>query len=142
MLREMRFKNDPSNVSPARIAAARRAATEASIMPQADAPTGIQPKEERRSRLRLKVTPRGDYVLENGIEGQCTVIDASSDAMAISADQQGHIGDTVIVHLREIGSIDGTIVRLLNRGFVIAYTDEPRSAEAVTRLVEWLRGLN
>src|SRR5215212_1444151 len=103
----MRFKDDPSNVSPGRIAAARRAATKASAMLQSDAPPELHPKEERRNRLRLKVTPRGDYVLENGFEGQCTVIDASSEAMAISADQQGHIGDTVIVHLHEIGSIDG-----------------------------------
>jgi len=99
-------------------------------------------RNDRRRRLRLKVTPRGEYMLLSGGEGPCTVIDASSEAMAISADARADIDDTIIVHVDDIGSIIGTVVRLLKGGFVIKYSDEPRSVAAVSKLREWLRGLN
>jgi hypothetical protein len=105
-------------------------------------PLGPDATSQRRRRTRLKVTPSGQYLLENGLSGNCTVIDASSEAMAVSADAEALIGDNVEVNIAEIGTIIGTVVRRVRQGFVIKYTDEPTSVVSVMRLIRWLRTLH
>jgi hypothetical protein len=99
---------------------------------------------ESRREPRIFVSMPGRYALANRRdtsgnrrEFACRVVNISLHAMTLITPVNGAIGERVITHCDEFGKLEGSIVRLLDRGFVmkIASTDEERSKLAVK--IDW-----
>jgi hypothetical protein len=91
---------------------------------------------ERRRQPRANLALHGRYVLADGREHACTVIDASASALALSAAERGRIGERVVVTFDNIGKIEGDIAHLVPEGFVIRLVGRSRAAQALADLVE------
>ena len=93
------------------------------------------PKEKRRaSRLGMAVT--GRYLLANGHEHACTVVDVSSSGLVLIGPERGNVGEKVVVYIDDkIGRVDGEIVRHVPGGFAMGFRLPSRTAEVIGRLV-------
>jgi hypothetical protein len=90
---------------------------------------------DRRREPRIILSLPGRYALANRrdasgqlLEFECRVVNISLHAMALFAPVTGTVGDRVIVSCDEFGKLEGSIARLLDRGFVmeIIATDDER----------------
>jgi PilZ domain len=99
---------------------------------------------DRRHDLKIIVSLAGRYILankrdKNGDRSEiaCRIVSVSSRAMTLLAPVKGAIGERVITHCDEFGKLEGSIVRVLDSGFVmsIAAKDEERTKLAVK--IEW-----
>jgi hypothetical protein len=86
-------------------------------------PVGLgQAHGQRRGALgRLGVhPPQRPATFNGGAECACTTIDVSPEGIAVLA--LGHsadVGEHVIAYFRHMGRVEGTVVRIFDRGFVI-----------------------
>jgi hypothetical protein len=112
----------------------------AAILDQADDLVFV----ERRSEPRIIVSIAAHYALANRRDSHgnrrefaCRIVDISSRAMTLLVPVNGAVGERVLVHCDEFGKLEGGIIRLLERGFVmqIAAGEEGRRNLAVK--IEW-----
>jgi hypothetical protein len=66
---------------------------------------------ERRRYGRVAVALRGRYMLADGKEYDCQIVDVSPVGFAIRGPLAGDLGERVIVYVEELGRIEGVIVR-------------------------------
>ena len=99
---------------------------------------------ERRQATRIIVSIAARYALANRRDGRgnrrefaCRIVDISVQAMTLQVPVNGALGERVIVHCDEFGKLEGTIMRVLERGFVmqINASDEERKNLAVK--IDW-----
>jgi hypothetical protein len=99
---------------------------------------------ERRREPRIIVSIAAHYVLANRRDSHgnrrefaCRIVDISSQAMTLLVPVNGALGERVMVHSEEFGKLEGGIIRLLDRGFImqIALSDEGRKNFAVK--IDW-----
>ena len=86
-------------------------------MPPALTPRPRLDLEERNSRgekrlhTRVTLDVAGRYMLSNGEEFSCQTIDLSPGGVSLRVAKNGRPGDRVVIYLREIGRLEGRIVR-------------------------------
>jgi hypothetical protein len=99
---------------------------------------------DRRREPRIIVSIAAHYVLANRRDNHgnrrefaCRIVDISSQAMTLLVPVNGALGERVIVHSEEFGKLEGGIIRLLDRGFImqIALSDEGRKNFAIK--IDW-----
>ena len=99
---------------------------------------------DRRSEPRIIVSIAARYALANRRDSQgnrrefaCRVVNISLHAVTLLVPVNGALGERVIVHCDEFGKLEGTIMRVLERGFVvqIATTEEERRKLAIK--IDW-----
>lgn len=99
---------------------------------------------ERRRDPRIIVSIAGRYALANRRDTRgnrrefaCRIVDISLHGMTLVVPVNGSLGERVITHCYEFGKLEGTIMRVLDRGFVmsIAASDEERASLAAK--IEW-----
>ena len=99
---------------------------------------------DRRSEPRIIVSIAARYALANRRDSQgnrrefaCRVVNISLHAVTLLVPVNGALGERVIVHCDEFGKLEGTIMRVLERGFVvqIAATEEERRKLAIK--IDW-----
>ena len=66
---------------------------------------------ERRRYDRVAVTLRGRYMLADGKEFDCQIVDVSPVGFAIRGPLAGDLGERVVAYVEELGRIEGVIVR-------------------------------
>ena len=66
---------------------------------------------ERRRYGRVAVALRGRYMLSDGKEYDCQIVDVSPVGFAIRGPLAGDLGERVIAYVQELGRIEGVIVR-------------------------------
>ena len=66
---------------------------------------------ERRRYDRAVLTLPGRYMLADGQEFDCQIVDASPFGVAIRAPLVGDLGERVVAYVEELGRIEGVIVR-------------------------------
>jgi hypothetical protein len=88
-----------------------------------------------RKKPRRKISVAGRYVLADGREGMCAVIDASGTGLAIVGPDSGDIGDKVTVSVDRVGRVSGEIVRQFLGGFAIKFEGHSRATEAFADLI-------
>lgn len=93
---------------------------------------------EKRVHRRVDVALSGRYMLPNKQEYRCHTMDLSVSGIAIHGLEKGQLGDNVIVYLDEIGRVEGTIVRHIDRGFAIRFTPSPAKRERLLEKLTWL----
>lgn len=84
---------------------------------------------ERRQDVRIMVSIPGKYSLTsrrdahgNRREFACRVVNMSAQAIVLAAPVSGPVGERVIVRLDRFGRLEGTIARIMERGFVLNLT--------------------
>jgi len=66
---------------------------------------------ERRRYDRVAVALRGRYMLADGKEFDCQIVDVSPVGFAIRGPLAGDLGERVVAYVEELGRIEGVIVR-------------------------------
>ena len=66
---------------------------------------------ERRRYGRVAVALRGRYMLADGKEYDCQIVDVSPVGFAIRGPLAGDLGERVVAYVQELGRIEGVIVR-------------------------------
>jgi hypothetical protein len=90
----------------------------------------------KRRHERIKTSLLGRYMLADGREAKCTVVDVSLSGAALAAPERGEIGEIVVLYVDQIGRLEGRIVRHLDGGFALALDVSTRVTQ---RLAERLR---
>src|ERR1700683_4658775 len=74
---------------------------------------------ERRRFQRVRVNLAGRYMLADGREFPCQVVDMSPGGMALIAPVPGETGERVIAYVDHLGRLEGRVVRALPNGFAM-----------------------
>lgn len=99
---------------------------------------------ERQREPRIIVSIAARYVLTtrrdtrgNRREFSCRIVDISPSAMTLWVPVNGAVGERVLVHCDEFGKLEGSIVRTLDRGFImkIVASDDERAKFSVK--IDW-----
>jgi hypothetical protein len=99
---------------------------------------------ERVPFADLRVHPRiplevvGRYLLVNGEEFPCKTIDVSPWGLSLRVVKNGRPGDRVLVYLRELGRIEGRIVRRYPDRLAIEIIASPYRRERIAERIEGL----
>ncbi len=76
--------------------------------------------KDRRQHPRIKLKIPGRYVLEDGLEHQCTIVDVSVAGLALTGPKAGRRGERVLIYSDKLGRVMGNIVRHYTGGFAVA----------------------
>jgi hypothetical protein len=100
---------------------------------------------DRREDTRVIVNIGGRYMLSskrdemgNRREFACRALNMSTRAMLVAAPVLGPIGERVITYFGEFGTIDGTIIRLMERSFVMSIKASDSLRERLAAKLSWL----
>jgi len=66
---------------------------------------------ERRRYNRVALTLSGRYMLADGQEFDCQIVDVSPVGVAIQGPLPGNLGERVVAYVQELGRIEGVVVR-------------------------------
>jgi len=70
-----------------------------------------EPRFERRRYDRVALKLQGRYMLSDGQEFDCQIIDVSPAGVAIRGPLVGDLGERVVAYVQELGRIEGVVVR-------------------------------
>lgn len=94
-------------------------------------------KDARRFQ-RVRIGLYGSYMLPNGHELTCRIIDMSPGGMAIEGLEKGFPGQRVIVYADVLGRLEGEIVRGLTDGLAIGISASRQKQEKLAHQLTWL----
>ncbi len=77
-------------------------------------------------------------MLTNREEYTCQTINISPGGVAMVAPVMGTLGERVIVYLEQIGRLDGTIVRPIERGFAFSFQASLHKRDKLAAQLTWL----
>ena len=75
--------------------------------------------KDRREHPRIKLKVPGRYVLEDGREYQCTIVDVSVGGLALTGPKHGRRGERVLIYADRLGRVMGNIARHYTGGFAV-----------------------
>jgi hypothetical protein len=87
--------------------------------PEASAMSPRKSESERRRYGRVALKLPGRYMLSDGQEFDCQIIDVSPAGVAIRGPLPGNLGEHVVAYIQELGRIEGVIVRRADDWFAI-----------------------
>jgi hypothetical protein len=101
---------------------------------------------DRRDDVRIIVSIPGLFSLADRRDARgerrvysCRAVNVSSRAVALASAVNGKLGDRVIAHIEHLGKLDGSIIRVLDRGFVMNITATAEEQEKLAAKIEWLQ---
>jgi hypothetical protein len=80
----------------------------------------IQLSEKRRHK-RVELVLPARFMLPDRSEHQATVLNMSVSGIALASDQRPPKGTSVIVYVKEIGRLEGMVVRHIAKGFAAVF---------------------
>ncbi len=99
---------------------------------------------ERRREPRIMVSVAARYALANRRDSQgnrrefsCRIVNISMSAMTLLVPVNGAVGGRVIVHCDEFGKMEGAIVRVLDRGFVMSINASDEERTKLAAKIDW-----
>jgi hypothetical protein len=87
----------------------------------------------KRRHQRIKTKLLGRYMLADGREAKCTVLDVSLGGVALAAPERGEVGEKIVLYIDQIGRIEGAIARHIPDGFAVALDVSTRTPERLAR---------
>jgi hypothetical protein len=100
---------------------------------------------DRRHDARIVVSIPGQFSLADrrDMRGErrvfsCRAISVSSYAIAVASAVSGKVGDRVIADIEHLGKLKGSIMRVLERGFVMNIIATAEEREKLATKIEWL----
>ncbi len=98
----------------------------------------IPDKPERRAFQRVKAKIYGRFMLEDGSEHACHVVDMSPGSASLRTDVRGEAGEKCICYLDHIGRIEGVVTRTLDEGFAVTIIASDRKKDKIASQLTWL----
>ncbi|HUZ33345.1 MAG TPA: PilZ domain-containing protein [Xanthobacteraceae bacterium] len=100
---------------------------------------------DRRQDARIVVSIPGRFSLADrrDMQGErrvfsCRAINVSSYAIALASAVSGKVGDRVIAEIEHLGKLKGSIMRVLERGFIMNIIATAEEREKLATKIEWL----
>jgi PilZ domain len=100
---------------------------------------------ERRRDIRIIVSVPGRYSLADhrNARGErrvyaCRAVNVSPQAIALATPVSGAMGERVIAHIDHLGKLEGVVMRLLDRGFVMSIVATDDERDKLADKIEWL----
>jgi PilZ domain len=100
---------------------------------------------ERRPDVRIIVNIAGRFSLANRRNAQgdrrvyaCRAVNLSPHAIALASPVTGKAGERVIAHIDHLGKLEGAVLRVLTRGFVMSVSASDDEREKLAGKIEWL----
>jgi len=97
---------------------------------------------ERRRYDRAVLSLPGRYMLADGKEFDCRIVDVSAVGVAILGPLVGDMGERVVVYVQDLGRIEGVIVRRSSDGFAIDLRVSPNKLHKLSARIDWLMQRN
>jgi hypothetical protein len=94
--------------------------------------------EEQRVHPRVTIEIPGRYMLASGEEFPCKTVDVSPWGISLRVTKSGRPGDRVLVYLRDLGRIEGRIVRRYPDRLAIEIVASPFRRERIAERLDWL----
>jgi hypothetical protein len=99
---------------------------------------------ERRREMRIIVSVAARYALANRRDSRgnrrefaCRIVNISSSAVTLLVPVSGTMGERVITQCDEFGKLEGVIIRLLDRGFVMRLNVSDEERGDLETKIEW-----
>jgi hypothetical protein len=100
---------------------------------------------DRRQDARIVVSIPGQFSLADrrDMRGErrvfsCRAINVSSHAIALASAVSGKVGDRVIAEIEHLGKLKGSIMWVLERGFIMNIIATAEEREKLATKIEWL----
>jgi len=93
---------------------------------------------ELRLHPRVRMEVAGRYMLSSGEEFPCSTVDISPGGISLRVVKSGRPGDRVVIYLRELGRIEGRIVRRYPDRLAIEIIASPYRRERIAERIRWL----
>lgn len=111
----------------------------ANDVPAGPSDAGGEFHTERRAHPRVPLNLPGRYMLSNGEEFACKSIDVSAGGISISAIKNGRPGERVVIYLRELGRLEGPLVRRVpGHCSAIEILASPNKRNRIAQRIHWL----
>lgn len=81
----------------------------------------------------------GRFLTPEGNEYDCVTVDFSPGGVRFQAAASPHLGDNVIAYVRDLGRLQGNVVRKLKDGFVMEVALTALKTERLTQKIAWLK---
>ena len=94
---------------------------------------------ERRRHARVKMELPARYLTPDGEEAEGVTVDFSPAGVRFRAAKRLSPGVEIIAYVRDLGRLQGRIVRTTEDGFVLAIAGSERKAERLAEKIAWLK---
>jgi hypothetical protein len=120
------------------------AASGAAAMPLANAKSEEVVVVERQRNTRIIVSVPGSYMLADHRNAQgerrtypCRAVNVSPQAIALAAPVNGSIGERTFVTIEHLGKFKGSIIRILDGGFVMSIVATDQERDKFAAKIDW-----
>ncbi|HEX3502849.1 MAG TPA: PilZ domain-containing protein [Xanthobacteraceae bacterium] len=120
------------------------AALEAVCLPREDDESEELVIVERRRNSRIIVSVPGTYILADhrNARGErrtypCRAVNLSPEAIALAAPVRGYLGERTFATVDQLGKFKGSIVRLLDGGFVMSIVATDKERDNLAAKIDW-----
>jgi hypothetical protein len=100
---------------------------------------------ERRRGMRIFASMPGRFSLADRRnaggkrrEFACRAVNISESAIALAAPVSVELGEPVIAHIERLGRVEGTVIRILSRGFVMSIAASEEDRLKLVDRIEWI----
>ncbi len=100
---------------------------------------------ERRQDARIIVNIGGRFSLADRRNARgdrrvfaCRAVNLSPHAIALASPVSGKAGERVIAHIDHLGKLEGAVLRVLTRGFVMSISASDEERDKLATKIEWL----
>jgi len=107
-------------------------------MPAYQNATAPTPQQDDRAFQRVVVNLQGRLMLADLTEFECKAIDMSPGDANFQCTAFPKIGEKIIAYVDHIGRLEGTVVKQVDHGFIIALQATERKREKLAAQLTWL----
>lgn len=93
---------------------------------------------DRRRHKRFKVQVAGRFMRADRSEHSCKLMDVSPGGMAIASPERVTVGERIIGQFEHLGSVVGSVARILPDGFAISLSSTAHKREKLAAQITWL----
>ncbi len=93
---------------------------------------------EEREYPRVKAPLEARFSVDGGQDVECQLFDVSATGFTLKTMHGVRSGQRVVVHVQVIGTLEGTVVRLLDNGFAVENHYSRPKREKLAATIDWL----
>jgi len=95
--------------------------------------------EDRRRHKRAGFRLKARYLLDDGTERPCMVVNISAGGAMVRAKHTPSVGDRIVLYVDSVGRFEGVVIRVGHNGFAVQYrtrrAKSQRTADALIRVL-------
>lgn len=107
-------------------------------MPAYNSATAARTPVDNRAYQRVVVNLQGRLMLSDLSEFECRAVDMSPGDILFQCTAFPQIGERIIAYIDHIGRLEGTVVKLVDHGFIISLQATDRKRDKLAAQLTWL----